>query len=220
VNAAALLTELEAAGVLLTQEGDKLRYKTQRGISIAPFCERILANKPALLAELKPLDREIVVSEAAGRSPDFIGRCIASIEARLILQRHLSLRPGEATFIVAAPGVGLAASAPAGPVQPERLVDRILPQHGKQTSHLRDRHRDQASPPPFSPSAAAARVTARKAWASRHSVMWRCHAVQRRTSYWSSPIALARWKPSSIVQRIPATRARSATLASSCPNAR
>jgi hypothetical protein len=52
VSAAALLVELEAAGVHLSLAGDALRFQTRPGISIAPYRERITANKPGLLAEL------------------------------------------------------------------------------------------------------------------------------------------------------------------------
>jgi hypothetical protein len=105
------------------------------------------------------------------------------LKGALVLQRHFSIESREPAFVVAAPGVGLAASAPAGPMQPECLLGGIMQYHAEQTPHLRHRHRDQAGAPPFSPSAAAARVTARKAWASRHSVICRYHPTQRRTSY-------------------------------------
>ena len=38
---------------------------------------------------------------------------------------------------------------------------------------------------------------------------WRCQASHWRTSYWSSPTAFARSKPSSTTQRVPATRTSS-----------
>jgi hypothetical protein len=40
----------------------------------------------------------------------------------LVLQRHFSQRRDEATFIVAAAGLGLALAAPARPVQPVRSL--------------------------------------------------------------------------------------------------
>jgi len=52
VSAAALLAELEAAGVRLSLAGDGLRFQTRPGVSIAPYRERIAAHKPALLTEL------------------------------------------------------------------------------------------------------------------------------------------------------------------------
>jgi hypothetical protein len=52
VSAAALLVELEAAGVRLTLAGDDLRFQTRSGVRIAPYREQIAAHKPALLAEL------------------------------------------------------------------------------------------------------------------------------------------------------------------------
>jgi hypothetical protein len=52
LNAAALLLELDAAGVRLWPEGDDLYFQTRPGVSIAPYREHIMAHKPALLAEL------------------------------------------------------------------------------------------------------------------------------------------------------------------------
>jgi transposase len=122
---------------------------------------------------------------------------------------------------VTATGLGLAFTAPVGPVQPMLLQLARQEQHGQQAAHLWHGHGNQAaSVPPFAPVAALARVTSRKAWASKQRVMCRYHPSHRRTSYWSSPIALARWKLSSIVQRIPATRASSALVVSSGPKAR
>ena len=53
MSAAALLAELEAAGVRLSLAGDDLRFQTRPGVSIAPYRESIAASKPALLAELR-----------------------------------------------------------------------------------------------------------------------------------------------------------------------
>jgi hypothetical protein len=140
-----------------------------RGYSARRRQERGLSTLPRLL----PSPRS---EGARGREGPGMGRY-------LVLQRHFSIESREPAFVVAAPGVGLAASAPAGPMQPECLLGGIMQYHAEQTPHLRHRHRDQAGAPPFSPSAAAARVTARKAWASRHSVICRYHPTQRRTSY-------------------------------------
>jgi hypothetical protein len=63
VSAAALLVELNADGVRLSLAGDDLRYQTRPGVSIAPYRDRILENKPALLREL--LQREIVAAATA-----------------------------------------------------------------------------------------------------------------------------------------------------------
>jgi hypothetical protein len=52
MSAAALLAELEAAGVRLSLAGDALRFQTRPGVGIAPYRERIAAHKPALMAEL------------------------------------------------------------------------------------------------------------------------------------------------------------------------
>lgn len=57
---ASLLTELEAAGITLTRNGDRLHYQTQPGVSLEPFRDQIVANKPALIREL--LQREIVTA--------------------------------------------------------------------------------------------------------------------------------------------------------------
>jgi hypothetical protein len=57
---AALLDELDAAGVRLSLDGVHLRYQTQPGISITPHTERITAHKSALHREL--LQRQIVAT--------------------------------------------------------------------------------------------------------------------------------------------------------------
>ena len=58
MSAAALLAELEAAGVRLSLAGNDLRFQTRPGVSIAPYRDRISAHKPALLVEL--LQRRII----------------------------------------------------------------------------------------------------------------------------------------------------------------
>src|SRR5688572_6866588 len=60
MKASALLAELDAAGIHLTREDDNLRVRAERGVSLAPYLERIKANKPALLREL--LQRQIVAA--------------------------------------------------------------------------------------------------------------------------------------------------------------
>jgi hypothetical protein len=62
VSAAALLAELEAAGVRLSLVGDALRFQTRPGVSIAPYREQIATHKPALLVEL--LQRRIIETVA------------------------------------------------------------------------------------------------------------------------------------------------------------
>jgi hypothetical protein len=52
MSARVLLDELDAAGVRLFLAADDLRYQTRPGVSIAPYRERITAEKPALMAEL------------------------------------------------------------------------------------------------------------------------------------------------------------------------
>ena len=85
---------------------------------------------------------------------------------------------------MAAAGLGLAFAPPARPMQTKGVVDAITEQQGQQAPHFRSGEGDQAAViPPFAPVWAAARVTARKAWASRHSVTCRYHPAQRRTSY-------------------------------------
>ena len=52
MTTAALLSELDAAGIRLSLAGDALRFQTRPGVRIAPYREQIAAHKPALLAEL------------------------------------------------------------------------------------------------------------------------------------------------------------------------
>src|SRR5690242_1081341 len=121
---------------------------------------------------------------------------------------------------MAAAGLGLAVAPPARPVQAKTLLLRREREQPQEPPHLRHRQRDELGLcAPFSaPALAAARVTSRKAWASRQSVTWRCQPAQDRTSYWSSPTSpLARSNPSSIAQRVPATRARVASGVSTGP---
>ena len=70
MTAAALLAELEAAGINLTREGDNLRVRAQPGVSLAPYVERIRAHKPELLKEV--LQRRIV--EALNAEPENFNR--------------------------------------------------------------------------------------------------------------------------------------------------
>ena len=92
---------------------------------------------------------------------------------------------GEAAVVVAAAGVGLAVTPPAGPVQPMCVMFRGQEEHPQQAPHFRGGDRDQAAgcSPFLALALAAARVTSRKAWASRHSVICRCQPSHRRTSY-------------------------------------
>lgn len=52
MSAHGLLAELQAAGVRLARDGDDLVAEIHPGASLAPYRERILAQKPALLAAL------------------------------------------------------------------------------------------------------------------------------------------------------------------------
>ena len=52
MSAAALLAELDAAGVRLSLADDGLRFQTRLGVCIAPYRDQITAHKPALVAEL------------------------------------------------------------------------------------------------------------------------------------------------------------------------
>ena len=83
MNARELLVELDAAGVTLARDGDNLRFETRPGVSINPHRERIITNKPALLAALTSLDTEIVADEATRRSPEHVALCLAGITARI-----------------------------------------------------------------------------------------------------------------------------------------
>jgi hypothetical protein len=67
VSTGALVDELAAAGIRLTPAGDDLRYQTRPGISIAPYREQIVTNKPALVSELR-LREEIVAAASAAHA--------------------------------------------------------------------------------------------------------------------------------------------------------
>ena len=136
----------------------------------------------------------------------------------LVLQRHFT--PEGVTgppAVVAAAGLRLPLAPPARPVQPEGAAVGRVGQHAQQPPDRRRGERDPAvrdrRPLSPTPALAVARVTSRKACASRQRVMCRYHPCHFRTSYWSSPTSpLARSKPSSITQRVPATRAISARV--------
>jgi hypothetical protein len=67
VSVTALLSTLEASGVRLSRcEGD-LKYQPRPGVSIAPYREQIITNKPALIALLR-LQEEIVAAATAAQS--------------------------------------------------------------------------------------------------------------------------------------------------------
>ncbi len=71
-----------------------------------------------------------------------------------------------------ASGLGLPLTPPAGPVNQEALLLGGADQGAQQASHLRRGERDQVVTPPFWAVAfAVARVTSRKAWASKQSVI-------------------------------------------------
>lgn len=57
MNAAALLAELDAAGIHLACEGDRLRVRGEPGVRLAPYVERLREHKPALRAALR--EREV-----------------------------------------------------------------------------------------------------------------------------------------------------------------
>jgi hypothetical protein len=50
VSIATLLAELDAAGIHLTRQGERLRVRSESGASLAAYTERIREVKPALLA--------------------------------------------------------------------------------------------------------------------------------------------------------------------------
>jgi hypothetical protein len=60
MSGAALLVEMEGLGIHITREGDTLRVRGKPGVRLAPHRERIVANKPALLAVLR--EREEVAT--------------------------------------------------------------------------------------------------------------------------------------------------------------
>lgn len=66
VSARALLAELAGAGVRLSRDGDDLIAEIRPGASLDPYRERIMAHKPALLAELlQARIIEVVTAEPA-----------------------------------------------------------------------------------------------------------------------------------------------------------
>src|SRR3954454_10782927 len=137
---------------------------------------------------------------------------------------------GGAAEIVVEAGDRLVATAPARPVPDGPAVGRCRgPQAGEQAADLWYRQGDESrrralncarlsrGRSPFCASASGstpwARTTVRKAWARQARVTWRCQPGQLRTSYWASPTAcLAASQQLSTVQRLPATRARSASV--------
>lgn len=52
MNAADLLTEVRAMGMVLTPNGERLRVWAPRGVLTADLCARLTAAKPSLLALL------------------------------------------------------------------------------------------------------------------------------------------------------------------------
>ncbi len=67
MNAAALLRELEAAGVRLSLKGEGLHIQARPGVSIAPHREQITEHKRALVTELR-LREEIVAAASAAHA--------------------------------------------------------------------------------------------------------------------------------------------------------
>jgi hypothetical protein len=63
MSAVALLAELEAVGIHLAREHDRLRVRGEPGVRLGPYLERITPHKPALLQAL--LQREIVAAVSA-----------------------------------------------------------------------------------------------------------------------------------------------------------
>jgi hypothetical protein len=64
VTATALLSEIEATGIVLHAEGDRVRADIPAGANLGPFREHIQAHKAALHREL--LQRQIVAAASAG----------------------------------------------------------------------------------------------------------------------------------------------------------
>jgi hypothetical protein len=61
---------LAAAGVRLSLAGDALRYRTRPGVSIAPYREQMVTNKPALIALLRLQDEIVAAATTALASFD------------------------------------------------------------------------------------------------------------------------------------------------------
>jgi hypothetical protein len=101
----------------------------------------------------------------------------------LILQRHF--RWGCPAAVMGEPGLGLTPAPPGGPGEMEGLLRIRAEQDAQQTAYFRGGERDQIpdTPPFVVPPFVTARVTSRKAWASKPRVIWRCQPAQVRTSY-------------------------------------
>jgi hypothetical protein len=83
VSAAILLAELEYAGIRLQFDGPHLVADVLPHTDLDLYRELIVEQKPALLAELTPLDAEVIASEASHRSYFEIAQRIARIEVRI-----------------------------------------------------------------------------------------------------------------------------------------
>ena len=79
MTAAALLQELTATGIHLQCEEGNVRVRAEPGISLAPYLDRIKANKPALLAELRI--REEVAAMGLGPNLRWLRVSTAPVEA-------------------------------------------------------------------------------------------------------------------------------------------
>ena len=83
-----------------------------------------------------------------------------------------------------AAGLGLALPTPVGPMQPERVLGMIAQEiASKRRTSGTVRGIRLRSAPLWHRSEQPPRVTSRKAWASKQSVICRYHPAQRRTSY-------------------------------------
>ena len=96
----------------------------------------------------------------------------------LVLQRQIRGYITGTAAVVTAAGLCLPSAPPAGPAQVVRPLHVRQGEHEQQAAHLWSGERDQVvGDPPLSAAAfAVVRVTSRKAWASRQSVMCRYQA--------------------------------------------
>jgi hypothetical protein len=83
MSAAILLAELEYAGIRLQLDGPHLVADVLPHADLDLYRELIAEHKPALLAELTPLDAEIIASEARRHTHEVIARRIVRIEGRI-----------------------------------------------------------------------------------------------------------------------------------------
>jgi hypothetical protein len=147
------------------------------------------AQDGAVLVEWSACPTPLRWQEGADQRPLLVGEVRLFERDRRALGRPFSAYgvPSRAFCGPAAGRHGLVRPPPQRPSQEETSSSLRLDHRQYQPPDLRDGRRDQARVEiPFlrlpSSSTAAQRVTAKKAWASRQMVMWRCQASHLLTS--------------------------------------